>query len=524
VGRDFPQALRGLLRAGAYPHSVKAVKVITTHISWVLLTGDFAYKIKRPVRYPFVDLRAQEQRAFLCREELRLNRRFAPELYLEVCPITLDDGQARVGGPGPVVEHAVKMRQFPQAEQLDRLLEEGRIEPSQLRAFGAELARIHDQLPSACPNQEWGQPAAAGAVIIENLEQCARAADEAWNTDEEVQSLRDPLLALIESSAALLSKRFADGLVRECHGDLHTSNLVRTERGLVAFDCLDFDPSLRWIDVADEVAFLLADLAASHADRHAHAFLGGYLDQSGDFQACRVLSLYKAHRALVRAKVLSLNAAEAGGVGDSQRLLCRRRYLSHLACARAALGKQRPKLILMAGISGTGKTWLAERISPSLGAVHLRSDIERKRLAGLGELDRSHCALGGGIYDPKMNEIVYEHLAGCALAALEGGFTTILDATFQRRSDRAKLSAMAEELGVRTHLVLCHASQATLESRISARERRGEDPSEADLSVMRAQHALFEPIAEGEQLSVIDASTEAPGIAEWIALELKSSH
>lgn len=521
--REFPQALRGLLRAGAYPHRVTGVHVLTTYISWILLTGEFAYKIKRPVHYPFIDLRAQERRAFLCHEELRLNRRFAPELYLQVCPITVDGGEARIGGAGPAVEHAVKMRQFPGAEQLDRLLEEGRIEPAALRSFGAELARIHDRLPSASPTQEWGHPAAAGAVIIENLEECARAAVTAWNTDADVQALRAPLLARIEALAPLVSQRFSQGRVRECHGDLHAGNLVRLDSGLVAFDCLEFDPALRWIDVADEAAFLVADLQASHADLHAQAFLGGYLDQGGDFQACRVLDLYKAHRSLVRAKVLALNLAEIGPRDDSLRLLHRRRYLSHLACARTALQQKRPQLILMSGISGSGKTWLAERLAPSLGAVHVRSDIERKRLAGLEGLDRSHSALGGGIYDAPMDAAAYERLAQCARAALEGGFTVIVDATFQRRSDRAQFSVMAEKLGLSVHLILCHAAEATLEKRISERMRRSSEASEADLSVMRAQLTRFEPIDANERLSVIDVSTEATGIAEWIAHALKSS-
>ena len=523
MGREFPPALQGLLRAGAYPHDVQPVHVITTHISWVLLTGEFAYKIKRPVHYPFVDLRTPEQRAFLCREELRLNGRFAPELYLEVCPITLVDGEARVGGGGPVVEHAVKMRQFPGTEQLDRLLEEGRIEPGALRSFGTELARIHDRLPRASVTQEGGQPAAAGAVIIENLEECARAADTAWSGGADVQALRAPLLAHIEALGPLISQRFAQGRVRECHGDLHTGNLVRTGRGLVAFDCLEFNAALRWIDVADEAAFLLSDLEAGHADLHAQAFLGGYLDESGDFQACRVLDLYKAHRSLVRAKILALNLAEVGPRNDSQRLSHRRRYLSHLACACAALQKRRPQLILMAGISGTGKTWLAERIAPSLGAVHIRSDIERKRLAGLGVLDRSHSPFGKGIYDAHMNESVYAHLLRCARDALEGGYTVIVDATFQRRSDRARFFAMAEKLDAHARLILCHAPEALLKKRIAERMRGGSDSSEADVSVMRAQLTRFEPIDASERWSVIDASTEAAGIAEWIAHELKSS-
>ena len=222
MGSEFPQALQGLLQPRAYPHAVGGIKVITTHLSWVLLTGQFAYKIKRPVHYPFVDLRTPEKRAFLCHEEVHLNRRFAPGIYLEVCPITLVNGESRMGGAGPVVDHAVKMRQFPGEEQLDCLLEKGRIGPSELRSFGAELARIHDRLPRVSAMQEWGQPATAGAIILENLEECARAADAAWGNDTDVQALRAPMLARIESSAPLISQRFANGRVRECHGDLHT--------------------------------------------------------------------------------------------------------------------------------------------------------------------------------------------------------------------------------------------------------------------------------------------------------------
>jgi aminoglycoside phosphotransferase family enzyme/predicted kinase len=523
MGPDFPQALQGLLSPRAYPHNVQPIKIITTHISWVLLTGEFAYKIKRPVRYPFVDLRAAERRAFLCQEELRLNRRFSADLYLEVCPITLVEGGARMGGAGQAVEHAVKMRQFPADEQLHQLLEERRVEVDELRTFGRDLALIHAGLPVSSATQPWGQPATAGAIMIENLEECARAANQAWAAEvaNDVLSLRDPLLARIEASAPDISQRFANGKVRECHGDLHTGNVVRTARGLVAFDCLEFDPVLRWIDVADEIAFLLADLEASHAQRHAHAFLGGYLDQSGDFQGCRLLKLYEAHRSLVRAKVLALSPAEAQR-DAAKRLSHRRRYLSHVACARAALESNPPSLILMAGISGSGKTWLAQRVAPLLGAVHVRSDIERKRLAGLAASEPSHSALGQGLYLPQAREAVYEHLARCARDVLAGGFPVIVDATFQRRADRARFAELAAELGVRLWLIHCHAPEATLESRITERVRRKEDPSEADLSVMRWQSSHFEPLDATEPFAVIPASTQEQGIADRISLELRS--
>ncbi|HUI62393.1 MAG TPA: hypothetical protein VLX90_19355, partial [Steroidobacteraceae bacterium] len=184
MASELPEALRGLLLERAYPHRTQSIKVIGTHISWVILTGEFAYKIKRPVRYAFVDQRTPEQRAFLCHEELRLNRRFAPDLYLEVCPITLANGEARIGGPGQAVEHAVRMRQFPQSEQLNCLIRESRIASAELDAFGRALALLHDRLPRPAAAQQWGTPTAIRRIITDNLEECAQAA-QAWATAAE---------------------------------------------------------------------------------------------------------------------------------------------------------------------------------------------------------------------------------------------------------------------------------------------------------------------------------------------------
>jgi hypothetical protein len=194
-----------------------------------------------------------------------------------------------------------------------------------------------------------------------------------------------------------------------------------------------------------------------------------------------------------------------------------------VARARAALETKQPQLILMAGLSGSGKSWLAERLAPLLEAVHMRSDVERKRLAGIGLQESSHSPVGEGLYAPRMNEAVYEHLARRAREVIEGGFTTIVDATFQRQADRTRFSGLASELGVRATLMHCHASQSTLERRITERARRSEDPSEANLAVMRSQSAHFEPLVANERLTVLDVSTEETGIVERVALALRSS-
>jgi len=504
VMTSIPERLHALLYPRAYPHAVRAVDLIETHISWVLLTGRFAYKVKRPVHYPFIDLRAPEQRRLLCHEEVRLNRRFAPELYLGVRAIRSRRGEARIGGSGRIIELAVKMRQFPRSQELDALLGARRIGPAELEAFGGELAGMHECLPRAQHGQEWGRAAAQVAGIRRNAAECVRAA-EALGGTAALRALQERLEAWTDSAVTLLARRFAKGRVRECHGDLHAGNIVRLGARLRPFDCLEFDPALRWIDVADEVSFLLADLDARQRPLHAQAFLGGYLTTSGDYQACLLLPIFRAHRALVRAKVMAL-AASAAGTARAAVREARRGHERYLECAQRALAPQPPRLVLMSGLSGSGKTWLARRLAPVLGAVHVRSDIERKRLAGLAPLARSASALAQGIYGRKMTAAVHERLIECANDALAGGYTTIVDATFGVAAERARFRALAAQLGLPLHIVHCHAPEAVLERRILERTRRAADPSEADLEVLRWQEAHFTPPALHEADVVLDAA------------------
>jgi uncharacterized protein len=504
---SFPGHLQALLYPRAYRHPVRAVDLIETHISWVLLTGRFAYKIKRPVHYAFVDLRSAQERRLLCHEEVRLNRRFAPELYLGVSGIRERNGEARIGGSGRIIEHAVKMRRFLGSQELDALLEARRVEPANLESFGEELARVHERLPVAHAGQRWGEPAPQIAGIKDNAAECVRAARTLGNAAA-LRTLQARLGEWADASWPLLARRLAAGRVRECHGDLHAGNIVRRGARLVPFDCLEFDPALRWIDVADEVSFLLVDLAARGRPLHAHAFLSGYLAASGDYQVCLLAPVFKAHRALVRAKVLALTAEACGPKGAAARL-ARRTYRRYLECARQSLAPQRPTLVLMSGLSGSGKTWLAQRLAPALCAVHLRSDIERKRLVGLPPAARSKSAVARGLYAREMTMAVYRRLADCAADTLAGGYTTIVDATFARAEDRMHFRALALRLGVSFCIVYCHAPRKLLVRRIIDRRRR-KDPSEADIEVLHWQEAHFTAPAAQEAGLVLDAGQFRP--------------
>jgi uncharacterized protein len=512
----LPQHLSALMTPQAYPHSVRALQLIETHISWIVLTGEFAYKIKRPVKYSFVDQRSLETRKFLCQEEVRLNRRFSPELYLGVCRITVRGGVARIEGNGRAIEHAVKMRQFSQDQGLDRLLEVGRIEPAELELFGQRLAQIHSQLP---PTRQ-DPPGAVAAIVLDNLKECTRLGRSlGWSSDP--HALRAPLEDLLASSAPLRSQRLAHGFVRECHGDLHARNIVRNGARLVAFDCLEFNPVLRWIDLADEIAFLQADLDARGCPLHAHAFLTGYLTESGDYQACVLQPLFQAHRALVRATIVALRATQTVTAADDISAGYAE-YASYVDCAYRAVAPQQPLLVLMCGLSGSGKTWLARRLAPRLAAVHLRSDIERRRLAGLSATVRTGSTVGAGLYSRQMSQTVYERLAVGAAEALRGRYTTIVDATFGCAEDRLRLCEVATRLDVRSCIIYCHAPRQLLEAQILDRERRQDDPSEANLAVLAWQEEGFVAPEPHEASALVEVSSPDSAAIESLIARLSA--
>lgn len=500
----LPEHLQHLLSPDAYPHPVSTVEVVETHVSWVLLTGSFAYKIKRPVRYDFVDMRFVESRMWLCEEEMRLNQRFSPRLYLGVAMIRRDAGRATLRGEGEPIEPCVRMVQFDRGNELDRLLDAGRMAGGTLRGFGAGLSGIHDRLPVADPGTGFGAPERVPALIGENLRQCAEASRH-FGMQDAVGGLATPLASRAEALLPLMQDRFRAGFVRECHGDLHAANIVWHEGGLVPFDCMEFQPAFRWIDVAQEIAFLCADLEARGFRSAAHEFLAGYLDAGGDFQSLGLLDLFQAHQALVRAKVVALSAA-ACGLPERQSAL--ERFGSYLSAARRALEPRRPRLILMQGPSGSGKSWLAARIAAATGGIHLRSDLERNR--GIARGSHGATAPGEGRYAPSAVSEVYARLVRAAREVLGAGRLAIVDATFGRRADRTRFQALAVECGAPLRVIRCTAAEAVLKERIRARLEGGSDPSEADLQVLEWQQRHHEPIDPDEGLEVIDVQTAVP--------------
>ncbi|HKL63867.1 MAG TPA: phosphotransferase, partial [Woeseiaceae bacterium] len=318
--------VRALLRAEAFPHPVGDLRLIETHISWVILTGEYAYKVKKPVEMGFLDFSSPRSRHHYCQEELRLNRRLAPELYLDVVEITEAAGRPSVGGSGAVVDYAVRMRQFDQRRLASRAADEGRLTPARCREIGRTVARFHNALEPVQPESpgEAGTPAALLAAARQNFRQI----DEALPPEAERRVLRElaeASLADSERLEPLMQRRLDEGFVRECHGDLHLNNIVLMDERVLAFDCIEFNPAFRLIDIQCEIGFVVMDLESRELPDLANRVLNTWLEYTGDYAGLALHAFYDVYLAMVRAKI-SLFAALAGD-DEAPDLSAYRRYL-----------------------------------------------------------------------------------------------------------------------------------------------------------------------------------------------------
>jgi hypothetical protein len=484
-----------------YEHPVERFDVIETHISWVLLTGLYAYKIKKPVNLGFLDFSTLEKRRFYCGEELRLNRRLAPQLYLDVVPITGSLNSPTFYGTGPVVECAVKMKQFAQDAQLDRVLARGEIRLEQIDALAHELADFHSRAAIAGEDSPFGTPERVLIPIQENFKQLRDRI-----TDRSDLTQLDHLQAWSEEDHAVHHEDFLErkrrGYIRECHGDLHSGNMVLLDGRIVIFDCLEFNDNLRWIDVLNDVAFLIMDLDHRGHPELARRFLNAYLEGSGDYAGLPVLCSYQVYRAMVRAKVacIRLHQAETGGQ-DQQQLW--QEYRSDIDLAYRYTRPARVFLVITHGLSGSGKTTLAQSVVEATGAVRLRSDVERKRLYGLSPLMRTATGLGSGLYNPEASKRTYEKLADLAGIILRAGYPAIVDGAFLKRVQRDTLRNVAEQLQVPFVILDVQTPEAVLRGRIIQREQEGTDASEASLDVLNHQLSTQEPLGPDEDAHVL---------------------
>ncbi len=501
---DAARIVARLSEPRRYPHPVDAVTLVETHISWVLLAGGFAYKLKKPVDLGFLDFSTRELRRQACHEELRLNARLAPTIYVEVATVTGAVDDPFIDGEGPVLDHAVRMRRFDRTLELDRLLAAGRLDPERIDELAQIIADFHAAVPVAKAGGAFGSPATVLAFALGNFEQVA-----ALEHDPEVAARIAALAAWTRATHARLATtiagRQAGGHVRECHGDLHLANIVLHDGRVTVFDCIEFNPALRWVDVMAEIAFTTMDLVHRRRPDLAHRFLNRYLELTGDYAGLPVLRFYMVYRAMVRAKVAAIRATQES---DSQaRERDERDFIAHLDLAEAFAHPSGPALLITHGLSGSGKSFVASKLAEAGDWIRIRSDVERKRLAGLAPLARSGSPIAGGLYAAGMSERTYSRLAELARTILGAGFPVIVDATFLDLAQRRAFCALARDLGVPFAILAPQAATATLRQRLRARDAAGTDASEATIAVLERQLRELEPL-DADELALAVAVDE----------------
>lgn len=503
-------------RPEAYPHPAPTVELVQTHVSLVFLAGDRAYKVKKPVDLGFLDFTTPERRRRACEDEVRLNGILAPGVYTGIVPVTREaDGSLRMNGGGTPVEPAVEMRRLPAWRMLDRLLDAGEVDNELMNRIAALLALFHARAPTGAGVDEFGAPEAVAFNARENFEQTERFTEEGGP-----RTVSPPLHAFLRSRAeaflarerALLERRVREGRIRDGHGDLHAGNVCVTSDGILVYDRIEFAPRFRCGDVACDLAFLAMDLDARGFRGFSSFLVHRYAELAGDAELAAVLGFYKTYRAVVRAKVASLAAADRG-LSAAEREERRRAAMRsfHLAASY----ELPPALVLTCGLPGVGKTTAARAIAAPFEALVLRSDVRRKRLAGLAPGAHAPAPFGEGIYAPELTERTYRALHEGAAAALREGRTTVVDATFGSVEQRAPFAELARSLGAALLVARVTVPEDVAVARLADRAGDPRDASDADVAVYRGLAERFEPPDElpGEQVVELDGTASLEEIA-----------
>ena len=498
--------IRALQDSGCYPHPVSTIKLIETHISWLLLTGDYAYKIKKPLDLGFLDFRELDARKHYCEEELRLNRRLAEPVYEAVVPITGTPEAPVINGDGTPVEYAVRMRQFDPEQTLDRLSDRNELTAEHLDELARRVAAFHEEVPALAPDSPLGDPDELRSAMMDNittaLDYLADGADR-----RQAQSLLEWTRDTFEQQRERIQRRLTEGRVRECHGDLHLGNIALFEGRITVFDCIEFNPGFRWIDTANDLAFLLMDLESRGHPAWSARILNEYLEQSGDFDALPLLRLFRAYRAMVRAKIALLSPAETDEAREQN--LARYRRYAELAEHYSLIPQ--PWMAATTGYSASGKSRISAALAEQFSMIRLRSDVERKRLFGFSPTEPSDSAQDAGIYTAEATQQTYQRLEALAHQALATGYPVIVDSAALRRDERNRLAEVAESMAVPFVLIACEAPESVLRERIRARTDQAREVSEADEAVLEHQLAHAEPIDDSERSHTIHVHTHRPG-------------
>ncbi|MDH5445206.1 MAG: AAA family ATPase [Gammaproteobacteria bacterium] len=485
--------LENLQNKELFSHPVEKFELLQTHISFVLLTGPFAYKFKKPVDLGFLDFSTLALRQHFCEEELRLNQRFSEELYLEVISITGSIHHPAINGTQDVIEYAVKMKQFPQSAQLDVVLSQKKLTPTHINMLADTIAEFHSKAEIASKTSEYGNNDSIIDPIRENFSHI-RQLSQLAHFEPRLQTLESWCEEFFDKNKSRFEQRKNNGFIREGHGDMHLRNMALLDDKIILFDCLEFSPGLRWIDVINDLAFLLMDLDDRQETLLAWHCLNRYIERTGDYAGLGLLKFYKVYRALVRAKVDAIRLAQPHLTTDEQQQTCRD-FVSYLELAEAYTHRDKPTLIITRGLSGSGKTTYTEELLGSIGAIRIRSDVERKRLFK----DQNT------LYKPEITEKVYQHLLRTTESLLNTGYSVIVDATFLDAQKIFPFHSLASNMVIPFHILEFSARPDTLHTRLQGRKA---DYSDANIQVLESQLKHWQEVPDELSSYLVQLDTE----------------
>lgn len=489
-------------QAGFYPHKVvEPIELIQTHVSYVFLTGDYAYKVKKPVNFGFLDYSTLEARSHFCRQELEMNKRGAPELYLEVLPVTQTGEKFSLGGSSEAVEYVLKMRQFPQSALLSEMFAQGTLTESHMEELGRVVAQYHEQSKSSDRIRTFGEVAQVRQAIDENYQQTKNYIGTA-QTQAQYAETKKYTDNFFTGRSQLFKSRIEKNKIRECHGDLHLRNICLWNDKILLFDCIEFNEPFRFVDVMYDVAFTVMDLQARQRPDFGNAFLNTYAEQTGDWEGLQVLPLYLSRQAYVRAKVTSF-LLDDPGIPEAAKVEAAATASGYYKLAWEYTKPRKGKLILMSGLSGAGKSTTARLLARKLDAIHLRSDAVRKHLGKIPLADRGSEEL----YTPEMTQKTYDRLLQLGVMLAHQGFTVILDAKYDRAALRANAIDLADFQQLPLQIMHCIAPVEVLRDRLSARTG---DIADATADLLESQIANTEAFTTMEQPYVQTIDTTKP--------------
>ena len=482
-----------------YPHPVtEPIELIQTHISYVLLTGDYAYKIKKAINFGFLDFSSLDKRQHFCQEEIRMNQAIAPEIYLEVLPLTQTGDKFILDGKGEPVEYTIKMRQFPQEKLFSQMFAAGEITEKHLEELGKLVADFHAKTVTNNYIRSFGEIPKVKEAFDENYQQTEKyiGGPQTQQQFDETQEFTDNFFAQRQE---LFKRRRERDKIRECHGDLHLRNICLWQDKIQLFDRIEFNEPFRFVDVMYDVAFAMMDLDARGRSDFGNIFLNTYVEQTGDWEGLQILPLYLSRQAYVRAKVTSF-LLDDPAIDDRSKQEATKTAANYYRLAWEYAQSKQGRLILMSGLSGSGKTTVARELAKRIGAIHIRSDAVRKHLAGISLNQRGT----DDLYTPQMSEKTYARLLELGIMLAKEGFPVILDAKYDRLSLRSQAIAQAQSHQLPLKILHCTAPIEVLSDRLGG---RSQDISDATPDLLKQQQASAEDFTNSEQSYLINIDT-----------------